>query len=251
MKKIDIHCHILPGLDDGSGSLRESIRMLRMAAKQGIYTVIATPHYSVDFENCDPERIRDFCRNLEAAAREQIHPDFRIYPGQEIFYSNRAVELLIHGRLLTLAETNYILVEFLPNVPYSYLYKAVNELVLAGYTPILAHVERYGVLRKPGRLEELVSMGAQMQINYRSVGRPWYQETTRWCRKMLKNQSIQFLGTDMHNSNTRRPQTQEAELWMAKHLDMKYIIDLCRGNAQKIIGGRTIEKKEGNHWKYA
>lgn len=251
MKKIDIHCHILPGLDDGSGSLRESMRMLRMAAKQGIYAVIATPHYSMHYENDHPEQIRTLCSALEGEARVHIHPDFRIYPGQEIFYSDKTVEMLSQGRLLTMADSRYILVEFLPNVPYSYLYRAVNELVLAGYRPIIAHVERYGVLRTGGRVEELIKAGAYLQMNYRPVARPWYQETPRWCRRMLNLQQIHFLGTDMHNCTDRCPQTKETEHWMLRHLDKNYICELGRLNGQKVLDDEAIENKEGNHCKYA
>ena len=87
MKKIDIHSHILPGFDDGSSSEAESLRMLKMAAKQGVEAVIATPHYSAGYCHNSPETIRRACAELEARAREKINPAFRIYPGQEIMYT--------------------------------------------------------------------------------------------------------------------------------------------------------------------
>ena len=94
MKKIDIHCHVLPKLDDGSSSLQESIRMLKLAYRQGIQAVVATPHYSHQFRQEEPEKIRNLCRRLEAKAKAEVNPDFRVYPGEEIFYSQETLEML-------------------------------------------------------------------------------------------------------------------------------------------------------------
>ena len=73
------------------------------------------------------------------------------------------------------------------------------------YRPVIAHIERYGALREKGRVEELTEIGALMQMNYRRIGGKWYEETTRWCRKMLKDEKIHFLATDMHNTKARKP----------------------------------------------
>ena len=245
MKKIDIHCHVLPKLDDGPASLQESIRMLKMANKQGIQAVAATPHCSHQFRQEDPEKIKNLCRRLEIKARAEVDPDFRIYPGEEIFYSQETLEMLKRNQLLTIGEGRYILIEFMPNVPYSLLYRAVRELTEVQYRPILAHIERYGVLREKGRVEELIKAGASMQMNYRRIGGRWYDETARWCRRMLKNGSIHFLATDMHNTKSRRPQTQEAEIWMEKHLEKAYMEEICWKNAQKILSyaGQNAEKE--------
>ena len=75
-----------------------------------------------------------------------------------------------------------------------------------------------------------------MQMNYRPVGGKWYAETTRWCRKMLKENKIHFLSTDMHNMKARKPDTREADAWMEKHLDRIYMRAVCYKNAQEIIG---------------
>ena len=94
-------------------------------------------------------------------------------------------------------------------------------------------------------MEELIKAGASMQMNYRRIGGRWYDETVRWCRRMLKNGSIHFLATDMHNTKSRRPQTQEAEIWMEKHLEKAYMEEICWKNAQKILSyaGQNAEKE--------
>lgn len=247
MKIIDVHSHILPGMDDGSSSEAESLRMLKMAARQGVTGVIATPHYSPEYSNRNPYEIRLACKQLEQKAREKIHPDFSIYPGQEILYNQEIPEKLQAGEVLTLAGSRYVLVEFMPWVPYSEMQRCVRTLIQYHYRPIFAHVERYDVLREKGRPEELVDMGALLQMNYRRIGGKWYEDTTRWCRKMLKQEKIHFLGTDMHNTKIRKPSIDDAYMWMSKHLEPGYLKKICYRN-QKIILNKTNEKEKKNQY---
>lgn len=240
MRKIDMHCHILPGLDDGAASLSASIQMIKIAKEQNIKALIATPHYSNQFQNDDPEKIKRLCSTLEQKIQEEVDSRFKIFPGQEIFNSEDIVEKLKRGKALTMAGSDYVLVEFLPSVPYSSIFRTTQTLVLNQYMPILAHVERYSVLREKGRIEELQEMGAYMQMNYRSVVGRWYDEKTRWCRKMLKEGNIHFLGTDMHNTRSRSPDTMEADLWLDKHLEASYIEELTYENPRKIIKHEKI-----------
>lgn len=236
MRKIDIHNHVLSGFDDGASNEEESMRMLKSAVKQGVISIIATPHCSAEYPNNRGEEIRRACEKLEKRVRNEINPKFSIYPGQEILYTQDILEKLERQEVLTMADSSYVLVEFMPWTPYSEIYRAVRTLTTKGYSPILAHVERYPVLREKGRVDELIQTGASMQMNYRPVGGKWYAETTRWCRKMLKENKIHFLSTDMHNMKARKPDTKEADAWMEKHLDRIYMRAVCYKNAQKIIG---------------
>lgn len=244
MKKIDIHCHLLPGMDDGSASERMSLKMIAMAQRQGIKSVIATPHWSTGFQKSTPEQIRNQCRRLEEKAKKELGREFHIYPGQEIMYRQDVVERLDRQQLLTMGGSRFVLVEFMPGVPYSDIYRSVRELLMAQYIPILAHIERYSVLREKGRVEELIDMGAYMQMNYRRIGGKWYEETTRWCRKMLREENIHFLGTDMHNTKERRPETEGAEIWMKKHLDEEYRREIMYKNALRILKTKSKERKQ-------
>ncbi len=183
MKKIEMHCHILPGIDDGAEDMKQSLQMLHIAMEHEIVGAIVTPHGSArDASRERTEKIRKLCRIFRAKAEQQFDV---IFPGEEILYSSDTRRLLDEGKLLTLADTRYVLVEFMPGVPYSTLFAAVRELRMAGYVPILAHVERYHALREDGRIEELIHAGAKIQINYSSVGGSWHSKTTRWCRKQL------------------------------------------------------------------
>lgn len=240
MRVIDMHCHILPGLDDGSKSEQESVQMLKLAKKQGIRGLIATPHYSPSYRKSTPGQIGELCKKMEEKAQKLVDPGFRIYPGQEIFYSEDVPEKLEKKEILTMAGSQYVLTEFLPGTPYSAIERAVRELTHAQYTPILAHVERYQALREGDRVEELAEFGACMQMNYRPIGGKWYSETTRWCRSVLKEGLIDFLGTDMHNTGTRQPETAKAMVWMEKHLDKGYIQNITYKNVGKILKNEKL-----------
>ena len=149
MKKVEMHCHILPGIDDGAEDMKQSLQMLHIAMEHEIVGAIVTPHGSArDASRERTEKIRKLCRIFRAKAEQQFDVIFPVFPGQEILYSSDTRRLLDEGKLLTLADTRYVLVEFMPEVPYSTLFAAVRELRMAGYVPILAHVERYHVLRE-------------------------------------------------------------------------------------------------------
>lgn len=232
---IDVHCHVLPGMDDGAADMEESIHMLRMAWEQGIHSVIATPHYSSAFRNERRSLIIEACRGLEQEAQEKIDADFRVYPGLEYLYSQGMLEKAENGRLLTLAESGYVLVEFLPSVSWKEMYRAVRTLQHCSYHPVIAHVERYRAVRENDRAEELLEAGCLLQMNYGPVGGKWLEERTRWCRKMLLEGNIHFLGTDMHNAEDRSPRITEAVRWMDKHLDEDYVEEICKGNAERLL----------------
>lgn len=237
---IDTHSHILPGLDDGASDMRESMWMLRQAQNQGIAGVIATPHYSGRYQNVCPDRIRSLCREVQEQTRAELKKEIRIWPGQEIMYSEEVVSLLEEGKLLTIADSRYVLVEFMPVMPYSYIFRAVKEMTLAGYRPILAHAERYPALREAGRVKELKEQGACVQLNFRPIGGKWYYDTTKWCRKMLRERNVDFLGTDMHNSEGRRPEIEKGAKWLKKSLASDYIKKLLNENALKMLKDKEL-----------
>lgn len=235
----DIHTHILPKTDDGSSSFSETMRMLKCASSQGIRRVAATPHYSVRYHNCSPERIRSLCEKIQNKAEEK-GIDIEIYPGQEILYKEDIPGLLAEGKLLGIAGSRYVLIEFSGGCAYSEIFRAVREIVLCGYYPVLAHVERYRELRKPGRMEEILNQGAYTQMNFRSVSGGMFDPGSRWCRKLLKEEMIHFMGTDMHNMGSRRPETEKALKWMRRSLGKQYLHRLLKGNAEKLLLDKKI-----------
>ena len=181
------------------------------------------------------------CGLLEERAKAALGHTFRIYPGQEILYSDDVPERLLRGELLTLNGSGYALVEFLPNTPYASILRGVESLRMSGFIPVAAHVERCGALRREGALDELREAGAVLQMNYRSLEGRWYQEDCAWCRRALKAGKIQLLGTDMHNAGSRSPDTARAEQWMKRHLDGSRVQELLYKNAQRILKNEKLD----------
>ncbi len=239
MEFTDIHCHILPGLDDGARDEEESLAMIRMAVEEGVTRFIATPHYSRQFRNDCPERIREKCHQIEEKARETITKDLEIFPGQEIFWEEEIPEKLDRGEILTLADSSYILMEYRPSVSYRTLLSSLRILRTGGYLPILAHAERYSILRKEG-LQELKKSGIYIQMNYASIGRNLFQKDERWCRKQLKEGYIDFLGTDMHNTKSRPPRIQEAMKWLIPHMDEEELAQLSQIRGSRVTANQNI-----------
>lgn len=231
---IDIHAHILPGVDDGAGDWKEARWMLSCAYRQGIHAIIATPHYS---HRQDVGQLRQFTRQLDMEAK-RIAPDFRIFLGQEILYFDSIVECLQGGHALTMAGSRYVLVEFMPDSSFHKIYQAVRKLLLAGYHPIIAHVERYAAVRKVEQLQELTKAGCYLQMNYQSLQGGLLDHNARWCRRLVKERQIHFLATDMHGKDRRTPEISKSLRWLANHTDESQASYMLEKNAQQIFTGR-------------
>ena len=141
---IDLHCHILPGVDDGAASEEESCMMARMAAESGVTALAATPHCGVpgQFENFADERLMDRFSALERLL-EREHVPLRLYTGMEVFVTEQTPRHLREGRLLTLGGSRYLLVEFGFDEEPDFAERMLGELLEAGVVPVVAHPERY------------------------------------------------------------------------------------------------------------
>lgn len=244
MGYVDIHAHIIPGIDDGSKDNKESVEMLRKAYEAGITTIVATPHFSKGFCDYKTEDVRRYCKALEKYARKNICPDFCVFPGQEIFYNEKSLEMMKSGEVISLADTKYILLEFSPDITYTALYGALREIAMTTFFPVLAHVERYDCLREDGLIEELRQLGVLLQMNYAHVAGKWYDANAKWCKRMLLDGMIDIMSTDMHNGTDRGPRIEKAMEWMQKHLDEEYIEEITSTNARNILGMSKIEEEK-------
>lgn len=228
---IDVHSHVLPGIDDGARDMDEALAMLRMEMKQGVIAVIATPHYSRRREM--PE-LRALAESLQQEV-EKYNSQFQVYLGQETYYHEELAERLSQKKAYTMVDSRYVLVEFDPGVSYQTLFYGIRKLVGAGYRPILAHMERYACLRRKENLEDLCGCGCWMQMNYESLEGHWYQSETRWCRRQVQEGRIQLLGTDMHRMDYRPPELREALEWLDGHVQPEMVRAMTSGNALRII----------------
>ncbi len=221
----DLHCHSLPGVDDGAKNMDETREMLREAYEEGLRCVIFTPHDSCGRHRKEedlPQSQRQkteaaFARVQEVAQKE--FPELVLYLGSELFYGPRTVAALQEGQALTMARSHYVLVEFFPDTPEREMEEALRELLQAGFWVILAHVERYEALRKnPALVEEWIRQGVYLQANAQAILGAAGGEKKRFLKKLLKKEQLHFVATDAHN-RTGRPQRLAA---CGAYLEKKY-----------------------------
>lgn len=235
---VDIHCHILPGVDDGSHSKSQSQRMLDLAWENGIHAIIATPHYMPEGRHPSPETLHRLTEEL----REYIYMrqyDMELYEGNEIYYHQEASELLEEGKILPLAGSHYVLVEFSPADDARYMRNALAELQNAGYDPILAHVERYMCLcKKPyDRIDELRRMGVLIQVNAGSVEGKMGPVAKKTVHSLLKRQWVDFVATDAHSDHGRSHAIGDCVRILRKKYPSEYVESILGGNARRILLG--------------
>lgn len=228
---VDIHSHILPYMDDGAQDFDQALQMLDMAWEEGITHMIATPHYKQGRYRADTQAVLQQVEELQGMAQDQGIP-VQIYPGTEVFYRGGLEEKLDRGKLWTLNGTEYVLVEFAPLEEYSYIRNAVDEMLGMGYKPVAAHVERYRCfLRDADRVRELKTMGCRIQVNSGSVAGEFGYLSGRFTRGLIQKELVDYLGTDAHDLNKRRPLMKKCAEFLLKKCSQEYAYALLFGNA--------------------
>ncbi|WP_034467582.1 CpsB/CapC family capsule biosynthesis tyrosine phosphatase [Butyrivibrio proteoclasticus] len=237
---IDIHCHIMPGVDDGSPDMETSLKMLRIAAKNDITHIILTPHHKPMHHNVSPEHNVAYTDRLQQALdREGLN--IKLYSGNEIYYSDETFRELEEGRITTLAGSDYVLVEFHPTNPYKAIHNAAYQVQAAGYIPVIAHVERYSdMVSKPARVEELVDMGCLIQVNANSVMGKYGFGISSFTKKLLKNRLVHFVATDAHDTGKRAPELLECRRFVDRKFGEDYGRRIFYDNPMSIIHNETI-----------
>lgn len=233
---IDIHAHILPGMDDGARDWDETRRLLRASQEQGVRHIIATPHFSRRTDIGKLKELRDKAARM--ALEEGIEVEISV--GQELRYFEELPLYLEEGRALTLAGSRYALVEFKPSDGYQIMRRAVHELVRAGFIPVLAHVERYPCLREKGKTEELIQSGACLQINAESLLGGMFDRTAAWCMKEIRENRIHFAASDMHRIDSRPPRLKEALKKCSRKSVSPDTAAIFGGNQRYILENRVL-----------
>lgn len=236
LKRIDIHAHILPGVDDGARSLEEASELVKRSRDAGFSAIIATPHYS---RRRGIEGYEAIFQELKEKVEKEF-PDFELYLGHETYYHEELAERLKEGKACTLAGSRYVLVEFDNGVSFQTIHRAIRRLLTSGYLPIIAHMERYYCLREPKNLQNIYGSGCYLQMNYESLEGRWFQSEVRWCRNQVKEGNIHFLGTDMHRTDYRPPETEKAMKWLESHVNEDIVRKITFENAMRVIRNEKI-----------
>lgn len=193
---IDIHSHILYGVDDGSKDLSMSLVMLKEEMEEGVSTVYLTPHQNKQTLTGPllKERYQSF---LDEIKDRGIDLDIRL--GSEIYYYPGLKQDLLSGKALTMDESKYVLVEFSTRTETN-VSEIVYELVIAGFIPIIAHIERYPYLKKQDYFD-IKDAGALIQINASSFK---HFSSRGIIKYLLKNDLVDYVGSDAHDPIKRK-----------------------------------------------
>lgn len=248
MDIVDIHSHVLPGVDDGSVSVDETIAMLRLAYDSGTRKIVATPHMFLDlFGNNDFVQIQDHFGQLQSDLKscQDAFPflrDMRIYPGAENFVSPEFLTALDQGCVLTLNGSRYLLVEFPPILPFGQIKTAVEKILATGYTPIVAHPERYGAIQKdPLRVEQLRKRGCVSQVNSDSIRGGSGSRAKQCSKTLLQSGLIDVIASDGHRLSWRPPTLGRVLRRLEERYGKEDIMDWLEENPGRILANKRLE----------
>jgi protein-tyrosine phosphatase len=231
---IDIHCHILPGIDDGPEDLADSLEMAEIAAADGITRIVATPHVKGEIFPAGflEERIRHFNDKLR-----RIYSPLRILQGADVS-SALPPDLLAR---YTINKSPYFLLEF----PHSHLPRNADEIVfkiiLADLRPIITHPERNpSVIRNPQLLFRLIDAGGLVQVTAGSLTGGFGSDAKNCAFYLLKKGKVHFIATDAHSPRHRRPVLSKAVKEAVSVIGPKAALDLVTTNPSAVIEGRPL-----------
>lgn len=231
---IDIHSHILPGVDDGAKDSKTSMQMLRMAAKDGITKMILTPHNKPGRHSKGSVWMAKTEELRERLAQENI--DIKLYTGNELYYRSGLTGEIEDGQAYTLAGSRYVLIEFNPLDDYDYIRNGINTVLMDGYYPVLAHTERYrNVCTRKYAVTELTEMGCFIQVNAGSIMGKFGFGTKQFTGKLLKRRQVHFIATDAHDAGKRAPYLSDCAEYVGRKYGEDYSRKLFHDNPECIL----------------
>lgn len=241
---IDLHCHILPGVDDGPESIAESLTMCRTAVSDGIRTIVATPHYKT---GCFTWSATDQLSSI-AALQSEIDAaglPLTILPGAEIAFGPELPVLLKSGSHLTINSSCYFLIEFRPQAVPATIEQFLTTLLDAGYIPIIAHPERNSwFTHRHDVLTSLVRRGVLLQITASSLFGEFGADVSAFSQQLLRNNLVQIIASDAHNCGDRPALLSAAVNIAADLIGAELAAALVTTNPQAVINGTRLPPPE-------
>lgn len=240
---IDIHCHILPGVDDGANNLNEAVEMARLAWENGSRAIVATPH-------CSHPNMRGNFLTLDLLTRiEQLEQQIRdagiamrLYPGMEVFVTNDFPRQLDQGRLLPLAGTRYLLMEFSFEEGEEFMEQMFQIAISRGLQPVVAHPERYYAVQwDPQIIRRWCQMGCVIQVNQGSIFGRLGERAYDCAWTLLRQGLVHVVASDAHGTEKRKPDLQACFLKLAEKLSWGYAAMLLTENPERILWNRELK----------
>ena len=232
---IDIHCHIIPGVDDGAKTRFQVRELLKMEYESGVRALILTPHHRKGMFEADRETVM----KRASYVRDEIQSlkmDMKLYLGCEYHANSDMIEELRENPHFRINGSNYVLVEFSSAHSFAKIRNWIYQLVTSGFVPIIAHIERYpAAVDRTEKVEELVNLGALIQVDAGAVLGEYGFKQKRISWMLLERYLVHFVASDAHDTENTRPNLKECAVRLERKLGRSYAEELLVQNPQKIL----------------
>lgn len=242
---IDLHCHILPGVDDGAQDLDEALEMARLAAHSGVRTIVATPHCNIPNAPRANYLDQDLLDRLVLfrSAIEDARIPLRLYGGAEVFCTPQMPALLEEKKLLPLAGTRYLLVEFFFDEAPEFMESCFARITDQGFIPVIAHPERYeAVQRQPDLIPRWFRRGYIILLNKGTILGRMGRRAELSARRILEHGLAHAVASDAHGTHTRTPHMEELRRHLQDHYGSGCVQLLLSVNPSRIVRDQSVVK---------
>ena len=241
---IDFHAHILPNVDDGSQSLEETFNLINEAKEAGFEAIISTSHYMEGYYEVQNEEKSTWINELNKKLQEQ-KINIELYIGNEIYLTENIIKLLEEDKASTINNTSYVLFELPLNAKPIDLEKLVFKMTSNKLVPVLAHAERYLFIQKdPNIIKQLIELGVLIQCNFASFIGMYGSKAEIIAKKLLKNNMIHFLGSDVHKQNSIYKKMPEIIKKLENLVGKEKLQELTQINPMLVLKNKRIEISE-------
>lgn len=240
---VDIHCHILPEVDDGAWDMEAAVAMAKIARDSGVKKIITTPHFKGEPKSLEAVGFLMHQRRLLQSRLKREKIEVELLPGAEVLCVPQTMELAQTGRLPTLGTGRYVLTEFYFDASAGFMDETLHGLRQMGYLPVVAHPERYGaVQRDPELAARWFHRGIVLQINKGSVLGAFGRRAEDAAVRMLCRGNAHIIASDAHSPHVRTTDLQPVRHWCLDHLGQAYTKILLEDNPGRVAAGKPMCK---------
>jgi protein-tyrosine phosphatase len=238
---IDIHSHVLYGVDDGAQTIEDSVSMVRLAAEHGTTDLVATPHANPKYR-FDPQIVKERLAEVSEASGNIV----RLHAGCDFHLSyDNIQDAIAHPGKYTINHHRYLMVEFSDLLIFNNTAEIFSRLQDAGMTPVITHPERNSLLRqRVDQIAQWVASGACVQVTAQSVLGEFGRRAAEFSRTLLDRRLVHFLASDGHDSEHRPPRLDLAHGWIKEHYGEEWAEALCVTNPNATLTGKSLDRTE-------
>ena len=240
---VDIHCHILPEVDDGAWDMEAAVDMAKIARDSGVKKIITTPHFKGEPKSLEAVGFLMHQRRLLQSRLKREKIEVELLPGAEVLCEPQTMELAQVGRLPTLGTGRYVLTEFYFDASAGFMDETLHGLRQMGYLPVVTHPERYGaVQRDPELAARWYHRGIVLQISKGSVLGAFGRRAEDAAVRMLCRGNAHIIASDAHSPHVRTTDLQPVRHWCLDHLGQAYTKILLEDNPGRVAAGKPMCK---------